>query len=71
MIARNTMDAFYTVAANRGRRTLTIRVYHDGKLTSKYRTLPLSKEEFQYYSDFATQNDIRNFLRHEECEVIK
>lgn len=63
--------AIYTIAANRSRRTLTIRVYHDGKLKSKYRTFPLSKEDFHYYSNFATQGDIRNFLQHEEYEVIK
>jgi len=63
--------AIYTVTANHSRKTLTIIRYDDGRLTSKYRTFPLSKEDFLYYSNFATQNDIKNFLQHEEYKVVK
>ena len=61
----------YTITANHSKRTLTIRVYHNGKLSSKYRTLKLSKEDFHYYSNFATQGDIRQFLKSDEYYIVK
>lgn len=45
------------VSSNKRNRTFTIRVS-----SSKYRTLPMSKEEFEE-AEYMTQNDWRHFLR--------
>jgi len=50
------------VASNQSTRTFTIRKYIDGKLFAKYRTIPMSKNEFES-SENDTQNDWANFLR--------
>lgn len=43
------------------RRTYTIRRYDNGRLTAKYRTFPLSREEF---NDDMTEDDIKAFLQY-------
>ena len=58
-----TKEYSYKVSSNKSARTLTIRKYYGGELVAKYRTNPLPKDEFNYYSEFATQNDIQHFLR--------
>ena len=58
-----TKEYSYKVSSNKSARTLTIRKYYGGELVAKYRTNPLPKDEFHYYSEFATQNDIQHFLR--------
>lgn len=51
----------HTITLNHRARTYTIRAYENGKLIAKYRSYPQSKEEF---SEYWTENDIRNFLRY-------
>jgi hypothetical protein len=51
--------------ANKSKRTFTIRKYIDGKLFSKYRTIPLSKEEFQS-EEMNTENDWKQFLKSDD-----
>ena len=51
--------------ANQSQRTFTIRTYINGKLSTKYRTIKLSKEEFQS-CESNTQNDWRQFLKSDE-----
>ena len=58
-----TKEYSYKVSSNKSARTLTIRKYYGGELVAKYRTNPLPKDEFHYYSEFATQNDIQHFLK--------
>ena len=61
----------YTITGNKSKRTFTIREYYNGRLSSKYRTVKQSKNDFHYYSLFATQNDIKQLLRSGDCYLIK
>ncbi len=53
------------LSANKSKRTFTIRA--NG---SKYRTLPMSKEEFQQ-AEYWTANDWNNFLKTDEYYIVK
>lgn len=50
-----------TATPNFSKRTFTIRKKDDNKTVSKYRTLPMSKEEFKD-SEYNTENDWQEFL---------
>jgi hypothetical protein len=41
-----TLNETIKVAANQSKRTFTIRKYIDGKLFAKYRTYPMSQQDF-------------------------
>ena len=47
---------------NYSKRTFTIRTYIDGKLSSKYRTIEMSQDEFDQ-EEMNTENDWRQFLK--------
>lgn len=55
--------------ANKSRRTFTLRVYFKGKLVSKYRTNPLSPDEFRNEMNNTT-NDWRQFLKSDDYYVL-
>ena len=61
----------YKITSNKREKTFTIRLYHRGKLASKYRTIRQNKEDFNYYSNYATQNDIKQLLRSGDCYLVK
>lgn len=50
------------VTPNHSARTFTIREYVNGKISTKYRTVEMNKEEFEVKSK-NTENDWKNFLR--------
>lgn len=54
------MATRYTISLNRSKRTYTIRRYDNGRLTSKLRSYPQSKEDF---SENWTENDIKVYLK--------
>ena len=58
------------VTANESARTFTIRTYIDGKINNKYRTVKMSKEEFQSESN-NTENDWRQFLKGSDYYLVK
>jgi len=58
------------VTANESSRTFTIRTYVDGKLSNKYRTIKLSKEEFQSEIN-NTENDWKEFLKSSDYYIVK
>jgi hypothetical protein len=58
------------VTANESSRTFTIRTYVDGKLSNKYRTIKLSKEEFQSEIN-NTENDWKEFLKSSDYYLVK
>ena len=58
------------VTANQSARTFTIRTYVNGKLSSKYRTIKLSKEEFQSEEN-NTENDWKQFLKSSDYYVVR
>lgn len=58
------------VAANKSKRTFTIRTYINGVLSSKYRTFTFSKEEFETESN-NTENDWKQFLKSNDYYLVK
>lgn len=52
----------FKVTTNNAEKTATIYVYDDNKLSVKYRTNELSRDEFEQF-EYMTQNDIANYLR--------
>lgn len=50
------------VTANQSKKTFTIRSYFDGKLFAKYRTLSMSKDDFEN-EEMNTERDWLHFLR--------
>lgn len=58
------------VAANRSAKTFTIRTYFNGKLTAKYRTIKLSKDEFENL-EYNTEGDWKEFLKSDSYYVVK
>ena len=50
------------VKANQAKRTFTIRKYIDGVLFAKYRTYPVSREDFES-DENNTERDWADFLR--------
>lgn len=65
------MERTIKATANHGKRTFTLRIYDNGHLYAKYRTIPQDRENFNYYANFATQNDWRQFLKTDEYYVVK
>ena len=59
------------ISTNKRERTITIKcTYENGDIT-KYKSIPLTKEEWHYYSNHATENDIKNFLKTDDYYIIK
>lgn len=58
------------VTANESARTFTIRTYIDGKINNKYRTIKMSREEFQSESN-NTENDWQQFLKGSDYYLVK
>ena len=50
------------VTPNYSKRTFTIRKYIDGVFFAKYRTNPISKDEFES-DEYMTENDWKSYLR--------
>lgn len=57
------------VKANQQKRTFTIRKFIDGKLFSKYRTIEMSKEEFNS-EEMNTDNDWKQFLKSDDYYTV-
>ena len=53
------------VSANQSKRTFTIRKYIDGKFFVKYRTLPMSKADFES-NEYKTESDWKQFLKSDD-----
>lgn len=60
------------VYSNKEERTFTIKKYDEsGKCYAKYRTIRQSKEDFSYYSQFATLRDWKQFLTTDEYYLVR
>ena len=55
--------------ANQSKRTFTIRKYVDGKLLTKYRTTPMSQQEY-YSNEMNTENDWTQYLKSDDYYVV-
>lgn len=62
---------YYTIKGDKRKRTLTIRSFIEGKLQAKYRTIPQTPHDFDYYTSTATQNDIRQLLKTNDYYVVR
>lgn len=65
-----TLNQTIEVTANESARTFTIRTYVNGKLSNKYRTIKLTKEEFESESN-NTENDWKQFLKSSNYYLVK
>jgi len=65
-----TTNETITATPNYSKKTFTIRKYNKGILTSKYRTTPLSKEEFESCEN-NTENDWKQFLKTNDYYTVK
>lgn len=59
------MGTTITAKANQSARTFTIRKYGNFKLIAKYRTIPLSVEDFESCEN-NTENDWKQFLKSDD-----
>ena len=66
-----TTERVIKARANKRKHTFTIRVYHNGKLSVKYRTVRQNNDDFNYYSNYATQRDWEQFLKTDEYYTVK
>lgn len=62
---------YYTIKGNARLRTLTIRAFDGGKLHAKYRTIPQTPADYNYYTEHATQGDIKQLLKTNDYYVIR
>jgi len=60
-----TLNETIKVASNQSKRTFTIRKYFNGKVFAKYRTIEMSKEEFDS-EEMNTENDWKQFLKSDD-----
>lgn len=58
------------VTPNYSKRTFTIRNYENGKLSAKYRTYPMSQQEFDS-EEMNTENDWKQFLKTGDYYLVK
>lgn len=62
---------YYIVRSNKRERTITIRQdYEKSNSHVLYRSYRLSKEEFDYYVNYSTENDIKEFLKSNDYYVL-
>jgi hypothetical protein len=59
-----------TAKGNQRERTFTLRCYNNGKMYAKYRTTPMTQEEFDS-EGMNTQNDWKQFLTTDEYYKVK
>lgn len=57
--------------ANKSKRTFTIREYINGKLSAKFRSYPQSREDFEYYDGYATDNDKEHFMHSGDYYLVR
>ena len=55
--------------SNKSERRFTIRKYIDGHLFSKFRTMTMSKDEFEEMEMYS-ENDWKNYLRTEDSYTV-
>lgn len=61
----------YKVAhSNRAKREVTFLEY-DESYKAYWRTYPLSVEDYRYYTKYATEDDIKNFLKNEDYRQVE
>jgi len=56
----------FRITSNKRKKTITI---HEG--SNKYRTYPMSKNDFEHARDYWTGNDFVQFLKTNEYYVVK
>ncbi|MBS3739660.1 MAG: hypothetical protein KGY51_11815 [Psychroflexus sp.] len=67
---RTITRAEINVRANQNKRTYTIRKTHEDGSKTKYRTIPMSQEEFESAENW-TANDWQQFLKTDEYYIVK
>lgn len=65
------MEQLKIISSNKRERTITIQKTYDDGEKVVYKSVRLAKEEFNYYIDYATENDIRQFLKTDDYYIKK
>lgn len=64
------MKDYRIISSNKRERTFTILVTHEDGTTTKYRTIRQPKSDFDYYTNYATRNDLVQFMKTDEYYTI-
>lgn len=59
------------IRTNKSERTITIKCTYEDGSSVKYKSTPQPKEEWHYYANHATENDIKQFLKSDDYYIIK
>ena len=65
------MDKLAIISSNKRERTITIQKLYDDGEKVVYKSVRLGKDEFHYYRNHATENDIRQFLKTDDYYIKK
>ena len=70
-IVSNKTATLKVIRSNKKERTITIeKTFTDGSKT-RYKSVTLSKDEWHYMTQYATENDIKNFLKSDNYYILK
>lgn len=62
---------FKIVSSNKRNRTITFKKFYSDGTFTKYRTLPLDRETWHYYTNHATLGDWLQFLKGDDYYILK
>lgn len=63
--------SYKVISSNQREKTIRIKkTYEDGKSVI-FKSIPLPKEEWDYMKHYATENDIKNFLKSDDYYIEK
>ena len=65
------MGKLEIISSNKRDRTITIRKTYDDGTKAVYKSVRLGKDEFHYYRNHATENDIKQFLKSDDYYIKK
>lgn len=65
------MEHLKIISSNKRERTITIQKTYDDGEKVVYKSVRLAKDEFHYYRHYATENDIRQFLKTDDYYIKK
>lgn len=57
---------FEIISSNKKERTITFKVWNDNKDFTKYKTINLERETYNYYTNYATNGDWEAFMKTNE-----
>ena len=65
------MEKLKIISSNKRERTITIQKTYDDGTKVVYKSVTLARDEYHYYTNHATENDIRQFLKSDDYYIKK